>query len=101
MSDYKINVNSSLPKTLMPIKELTLYIGEHSTILTHIYQKKVGSVIYPTVITRPDIVCAASKLAEYLNNLGPEYLHTVDHYIQYLAATKYFAIKYSAINKQG
>ena len=61
----------------------------------------MGSVIYSAVITRPDIACAASKLAEYLNNLGPEHLRAIDYCIQYLAATKYLAIKYSATNKQG
>ena len=48
------------------------------------------------MIIRPDIAKAASKLLEFLVNLGLQYLATADHCIHYLYNTKYLRIRYSA-----
>ena len=79
----------------MPLEELTEFGGVPQPSWARIYAKKVGSIIYPSVITRPDIARAASKLAEFLKNPGPEHLRAVDHCIHYLQETKYYIIKYS------
>ena len=63
--------------------------------------KRVGSIIYSTVITRADVARVASKLAKYLKNLDPQYLAAADHCIWYLYSTRYLAIEYSAINHVG
>ncbi len=39
----------------------------------HAYQRKVGSLLYAAVITRPDIAYAASKLSEHLRNPSAEH----------------------------
>ena len=56
-------------------------------------------MVFPTVIMRPDNTQAISKLTEFLINLGPNYLKTMDHNIYYLVSNKYLAIKYKAENK--
>ena len=90
---FKITKISLLYNELLPYK------GEVIEQLQHLYLKKVGKVVFPTVIIRPDNTRAISKLAEFLINLGPDYLMTVDHNIYYLVLNKYLTIKYKAENK--
>ena len=70
-AEYKINVNGLLSKALMPYKELTEYDGNLTPAIINMYAKRVGSVIYPAVTTRPDITRASGKLAEFMKNPGP------------------------------
>ncbi len=60
----------------------------------HEYRKKVGSVCYSAVISRPDIVKTVSKLAEYLINPESAHIAAVNHLIRYLYETKHLAIKF-------
>ena len=86
-------------KTSLLYGELLLYEGEATEQLWYLYLKKVGKVVFPIVVIRPDNIQAISKLAEFLINPGPNYLKTVDHNIYYLVSNKYLAIKYKAENK--
>ena len=56
-------------------------------------------MVFFTVIIRPDNTQAISKLAEFLINLGPNYLKAVNHNIYYLILNKYLVIKYKAENR--
>lgn len=86
--------------TPLPIdQEMTLYEGEINAGLMNLYRKKVGSICYSAIMTRPDIAKAASKLAEHLKSPGPEHMKAVDHCLKYLNATKYLGIGYSAAGK--
>ena len=67
--------------------------------LQHLYLKKVGKVVFSIVVIRLNNIQAISKLAEFLINLGPNYLKTVDYNFYYLVLNKYLAIKYKAENK--
>jgi hypothetical protein len=42
------------------------------------YQQKIGSLLYTTVNTQPDIVFAILFLAYFLTNLGPMYQSAAD-----------------------
>ena len=55
--------------------------------------------MFPTVILKPDNTQAISKLAEFLINLGSNYLKVVNHNIYYLVSNKYLAIEYKTENK--
>ena len=99
-SEFKINV-SEVTKTPLPYSKLLLYKGEATEQLQHLYSKKVGKVVFPAVITRPNNTQAISKLAEFLINLGPNHLKTINHNIYYLVSNKYLTIKYKAKNKDG
>jgi hypothetical protein len=61
----------------------------------HLFQQKVGSLLYATTITRPDAARAANKLSEFLKNPSKKHLDAVDRAIQYLHATKNHAIEFS------
>ena len=48
-------------------------------------------------MTRPDTARAASKLAEFLINPGPQHRAAVDQALVYLYATRYLAITYGPV----
>jgi hypothetical protein len=59
------------------------------------YQQKIGSVIYPSVVARPDIAFAASNLSRFLVNPSADHIQTANRLISYLAETKNLSIEYS------
>ena len=61
--------------------------------------KKVGKVIFSTIIIRLDNIQATSKLTEFLINLDPNYLKAMDYNICYLVSNKYLVIEYKVENK--
>ena len=71
---YKLNVHGKLPQTPLPVEELIPNTDNADIECYHIYAKKIGSLIYPAVITRPDIARAASKLAEMLKNPNQDHV---------------------------
>ena len=97
-SEFKINI-SEIIKTPLPYSKLLLYKNKVTEQLQHLYLKKVGKVVFPTVIIRPDNAQAISKLTKFLINPGPNYLKIVNYNIYYLVLNKYLTIKYKAENK--
>lgn len=62
-----------------------------------LYQQKVGSVIYPTSVTRPDVAFAASQLASHLTNPSKEHQMAADRVMRYLNGTSTYALEYGNI----
>jgi hypothetical protein len=60
----------------------------------HLYQQKVGSLLYAAIITRPDIARATSKLSQFLHNPSDEYHQAADQCLRYLYTTRHLAIQY-------
>ncbi|KAI0996919.1 hypothetical protein K3495_g11263 [Podosphaera aphanis] len=60
-----------------------------------LYQKKVGSLIYASGVTRPDIARAVSHIAEFMSNPSTAHLEAVDHCLYYLYQTRELVIKYT------
>ena len=58
------------------------------------YQKKLGSLMYVTVMTRPDIAFAVSRLSRFSQNPGPAHEEAVDRVLRYLQTTKNYALQY-------
>jgi hypothetical protein len=52
------------------------------------YQRKIGSILYAAVNTRPDIAFAASRLARFLTNPGPAHQLAADRVLLYLQRTQ-------------
>ena len=80
----------------MNVEDFTPYSGNTSPQQTHLYQKKVGSILYAAIITRPDVAKTASKLSEFLQNPSPRHHAAADQAISYLYGTKGLAIEFSA-----
>ena len=60
------------------------------------YQQMVGSLMYASTCTRPDIAFATSTLSRFNNNPGPQHFKAVKHVLQYLRGTIDFGISYKA-----
>jgi hypothetical protein len=62
----------------------------------HEYARRVGSILFPATVTRPDIARATSNLAEFMKNPSDLHSAAVDRVIAYLYSTRYLALEYSA-----
>jgi hypothetical protein len=72
----------------------------HDTIASpssvNLYLRKVGTIMYAAVMTRPDIAFAASRLARFNQNPGPQQQRAADRALQYLIQTKGLCLEYGA-----
>jgi hypothetical protein len=58
------------------------------------YQRKIGSILYAAISTRPDIAFAAARLSRYNCRPGKTHQEAVDRMIQYLYKTQYGYIQF-------
>lgn len=58
------------------------------------YQRKVGSILYAVVMTRPDTAFAISRLARFNSNPGPEHHRAADRALLYLLKTSSLALQF-------
>jgi hypothetical protein len=79
--------------TPMGKEELLPYAGIATELSRTLYQKKVGSILYAAVITRPDVAFAASRIARLSMNPGPEHHAAADRILYYLYATRFHALQ--------
>ena len=66
-----------------------------SSHLIQLYQRKVGSAIYASICTRPDIALAVSMCADHLLNPAVRHLNAITHVLQYLVNTSKYGITYN------
>jgi len=59
------------------------------------YREAIGSLMYATVATCPDIAFTVSTLSQFLSNLGVAHWEAVKRIFRYLAGTKTFKLTYS------
>jgi hypothetical protein len=57
------------------------------------YQRKIGSLLFAAVTTRPDIAFATSRLARFLVNPSTEHHDAADRVLLYLKRTKALALE--------
>jgi len=84
------------PPTPMATDELLPYTGQASLQETYGYQRKIGSLTYATVITRPDVSRTANKLAEFLTNPSPTHQAAAERAIRYLYNSRNLALEYGS-----
>uniref|UniRef100_A0A093ULP4 Retrovirus-related Pol polyprotein from transposon TNT 1-94 n=1 Tax=Talaromyces marneffei PM1 TaxID=1077442 RepID=A0A093ULP4_TALMA len=70
--------------TPMSREELLPYEGTATHNSQRHYQRKVGSIMYAAVSTRPDVAFAISRLARFLSNPGPKHHKAADKVLCYL-----------------
>ena len=97
-SEFKINI-LRVTKISLLYRELLPYKNKATEQLRYLYSKKVGKVVFPTIVIRPDNTQAISKLAEFLVNSNLNYIKAIDYNIYYLVSNKYLIIEYKAKNK--
>jgi hypothetical protein len=59
------------------------------------YQEAIGSLMYASVATRPDISFAVSTLSQFLDNPGRAHWDAMKHVLRYLSGTQDFELTYS------
>jgi hypothetical protein len=79
--------------TPMSREELLPYDGVATYQSQHKYQRKVGSIMYAAVNTRPDVAFAVSRLARFLINPGPKHHKAADRVLWYLDRHRMYALK--------
>jgi len=84
------------PTTPMATEELVPNYEQATPQEIYLYQRKVGSLLYATTITRPDTARQANKLSEFLTNPSQRHQDAVDRAISYLYGTHTLAIEFSA-----
>jgi hypothetical protein len=58
------------------------------------YQRKIGSLLYAAVTTRPDIAFAVSRLSRFLTNPSPEHHAAADRILLYLKKHKHLGLQF-------
>jgi hypothetical protein len=77
-SSFYVDTLSRYPDTPMATDELRPFDGAASKHKIYNNQRRVGSLLYATTISRPDAARAANKLSEFLHNPGPVHLEAVN-----------------------
>jgi phosphopantetheinyl transferase (holo-ACP synthase) len=60
------------------------------------YQQAIGSLLYASLLTRPDIAYATGVLSRYTSNPSPEHIKAVKRVFRYLNGTRDYTISYNA-----
>ena len=82
-----------MPTSPMKKEELLPFDGKASNISIQKYQRKIGSVLYAAVITRPDIAFATSRLSRFNMNPSAEHHESADQVLDYLKNTRSLALQ--------
>jgi hypothetical protein len=84
----KYNKQNNKPKSIpLPIGLKLSKNLEESSIIKD-YQQQIGSLIYLTIFTRPDLVYSVNYLARFMSNPSLEHLKYLDYICSYLVKTK-------------
>ncbi|KAF7566825.1 hypothetical protein PtrM4_151450 [Pyrenophora tritici-repentis] len=60
----------------------------------NLYQRKIGSLLFAAVNTRPDVAFPVSRLARFLTNPGPLHQEAADRVLLYLESTKLLSLSF-------
>ena len=63
----------------------------------NLYQRKIGTIMYAAVMTRPDVAFAASRLARFNQNPGPQHHQAANRALAYLIQTRGLSLEYGTI----
>jgi hypothetical protein len=87
---------SSCPRTPMTDEELLPLPAEEEVKDTErtLYQRKIGSILYAAISTRPDIAFAAARLSRFNQRPGQAHQAAADRVLQYLYRTRHLCICY-------
>lgn len=94
-TSYNIRATDKRIAPLAPDFDMSANTGPKLTAnQIQIYQRKVGSAIYASICTRPDIALAVSMCADHLTNPAIRHFHAINHILLYLVNTEYHGIMY-------
>lgn len=85
----------------MSMEEIKPWDGNATNYQFHEYQRRVGSLTYASVVSRPDIAKSTHKLAEVQMNPSPAHFETANRVIDYRYKTRYLALEYGMSIEEG
>ncbi len=94
IKNYVINIEYKTT-TFLSYQSLMSYIDEMNQKKVHVYRQKMKSICYFVIITRSNIIKAASELTRHFINFDSKHLKAADHCIKYLHVIKFLIICYS------
>jgi hypothetical protein len=96
LRQYDMDHESVIPTRTPMTNQKTLLKAQEGDELTSKldYQKRVGSVMFPMVYTRPDIAFAAGKLAQFMDKPTIEHARCMKTLLRYLRSTMDLQIRY-------
>ncbi|KAL9572097.1 hypothetical protein ACKAV7_003814 [Fusarium commune] len=62
---------------------------------TNWYKRVIGSILYASVISRPDIAFAISRLSRFMNNPSEKHVEAANRVLNYLHATRFYGLQFS------
>ena len=65
------------------------------------YNEAIGSVLWPAVVSRPDVAYAVGILSQFIQNPGPAHWEGLKRIINYLNTTKTYWLTYGGGDKEG
>ena len=98
---YKYNKLLNKPKSI-PIAigtKLTKNFEQSNNNLIKDFQKQIGSLIYLTIFTRPDLVFSVNYLARFMSNPSLEHYRYLDNIFSYLNKTKNYGLNLTLQSK--
>ncbi|KAI7772858.1 hypothetical protein LA080_001633, partial [Diaporthe eres] len=85
----KRNLSHKVPMTTEELKPRT---DAAKPAEVNSYQRKIGSILFAAISTRPDIAFATSRLARFLTNPSQKHHDAADRVLLYLENTKHLAL---------
>jgi hypothetical protein len=99
IKNYIINIEYKTT-TFLFYQSLMSYINDVNKKRIHIYRQKVKLICYFVIITRSNIIKAASELTRHFINFDSKHLKTANHCIKYLHVIKFLIIRYSNLKNE-
>lgn len=78
--------------------ELLPYERTTPTPRRNAYMRRVGTVMYVAVMTRPDVAFAVSRLSRFNSNPGPDHEAAIQRLIRYLLATRNYGLVFKDLD---
>lgn len=81
-----------------PIDPNVVLVKEKSSVPDRNHQEKIGSLLYLSVISRPDICYAISMLSAFISSSSQTHMTTVNRILKYLRGKTSYGINYRKMN---
>jgi hypothetical protein len=92
--NIETNKKSYVDTPIPPSFSLARFEGTADSEIVKGYQRRIGSILYAAITTRPDVAHHCSILTDHLLNPGPNHMRAADRVLEYLIATATHAIQY-------
>ena len=101
MSNAKCSTTPEKISHELSLSQCPTTVEEKEAMLAIPYKSAIGSLLYATISTRPDIAHSTGMLARYLHNPAREHWNAAKVTLSYLKSTSNYGLKYTGFNRDG